>query len=94
MLLRAVVFVLLGELSAIKSQVGERLLIELTIGLDVFAFLELLDSIIRFGAPAPINTTYLEAVLVQRLLNLPHLISRQLVRRDRLLVIVLILRRN
>ena len=62
-------------------------MIQLSVGLELLALLELLDRVLGPRAPAAVGPTGLEAVLVERLLNLPDLAPRQVLRRDRLIVL-------
>jgi hypothetical protein len=70
----------LRELGTIQSEIGNGLLIELSVRLDLLALLELLDSVLGLATPAAVGRTGLEPVLVKRLLNLPDLPARQVLR--------------
>jgi hypothetical protein len=69
----------LGELRCIQAEVSDGLLIELSGCLQLLALLELLHGVRRLAAPASVGWACLEAILVQRPLNLPHLTARQAV---------------
>src|SRR5262249_7266251 len=69
----------------VETEVGHCLLVKLPAGLDLLALLELLDGVLGLPSPPAIRATDLEAVLVQRLLDLADFAARQ-VRRLRLIL--------
>lgn len=77
----------LREPRCVQAEVRHCLLIELSGRMQLLALLELLHGVLGLVAPASIRPASLEAVLVERLLDLPYLASRQVLRRDRLIVL-------
>src|SRR6516164_675425 len=66
--------------SGIEAEVGHRLLVKLSARLDLLALLELLDGVLGFRSQPAIRATNLESILVERLLSLTDLATRQVLR--------------
>jgi hypothetical protein len=76
----------------VEAEVGHRLLVELAARLNLLALLELLESVLGFRSPPAIRATDLEPVLVERLLSLTDLATRQVLLRLIVLRSLLLLR--
>jgi hypothetical protein len=77
----------LREFGRVQTEVGDRLFIKLSRRLHLLALLELLHGVLGFVAPASIRPSGLEAVFVERLLDLTHVAARQALWGDRLAIL-------
>jgi hypothetical protein len=85
-----VLFLLAG---GVEAEIGHGLLVKLPAGLDLLALLELLDGGLGLRPQPAIRATDLEPVLVERLLSLADLTTRQVLLRLIVLCSLLLLRR-